>query len=95
MAPLVAMEVFTDVLVGEKALTDPFVADLNLVVLLERTRDLRAPVLVDQRFDQDLGGGDYAVPGFITSVQGQLMSMLGAIIYQPTIAAQFPLIVDL
>ena len=77
--------------VHENVLIDPFMADLKTVVLPEPIRYLlRTPVLTDQRFDQDPGGGFNAIPGFLTSVQSKLMSLLGAITFQRAIASKFP-----
>jgi hypothetical protein len=50
---------------------------------------LRAPFLADQHFDQDPGGGRYSIPSFLASVQNNLMSLLGSITLQPTIASEF------
>ncbi len=76
--------------IHENVLVDPLMTDLKTVVLLEPIRNLlRAPVLADQCFDQDPGGGFYAIPGFLTSVQCKLMSLLGEISSQPTIASDF------
>ena len=76
--------------IHENVLVDPLMTDLKTVVHLEPIRYLlRAPVLADQRFDQDPGGGFYAIPGFLTSVQSKLMSLLGSITSQPTIASDF------
>jgi hypothetical protein len=65
-------------------------ADLKIVVLPEPIRDLlRTPVLTDQLFDQDPGGGFNAIPGSLTSVQGKLMSLLRTVSLQSTIASKF------
>jgi hypothetical protein len=64
--------------------------DLKTVILFEPTRYLlRAPVLADQHFDQDPGGGFYTVPGFLTSAQRKLMSLLGSIPFQTAIPPKF------
>jgi hypothetical protein len=77
--------------IHENGLVDPFMADLKIVVLPEPIRYLlRAPVLTDQLFDQDPGGGFNAIPGFLTSVQSKLMSLLRAVSFQSTISPQFP-----
>ena len=85
------MEISARMFVHENVLVDPFMADLKTVVLAEPIRYLlRAPVLTDQRFDQAPGGGFNAVPSFLPSVQSKLMSLLGAITFQPAIASKFP-----
>ena len=77
-------------LIHENVLVDPFMADLKTVVHLEPIRYLlRAPFLADHGFDQDPGGGFYAIPGFLASVQRKLMSLLGSITFQSTIASKF------
>jgi len=84
------MEISSRMFIHENVLVDPFMADLKIVVFLEPIRYLlRAPILADQRFDQDPGGGCYAIPGFLTSVQSKLMSLLGSITFLSTIAPEF------
>ena len=84
------MEISASMFVHENVLVDPFMADLKTVVLPEPIRYLlRTPILADQRFDQDPGGGFNAIPGFLTSVQSKLMSLLGAITFLSTIASEF------
>ena len=84
------MEISSRMFIHENVLVDPFMADLKTVVHLEPIRYLlRAPFLADQRFDQDPGGGCYAIPGFLASVQSKLMSLLWSITSQPTITSKF------
>jgi hypothetical protein len=84
------MEISSSVFIHENVLVDPLMTDLKAVVLLEPIRYLlRAPVLAHQRFDKDPGGGIYAIPGFLASVQSKLMSLLGSITFQSTIASKF------
>ena len=76
--------------IHEYVLKDPFMAELETVVILEPIRYiLRAPFLKDQCFDQDPGGSCYAMPGFLAFVQSKLMSLLGLLTYQSTIASMF------
>ena len=84
------MEISSRMFIHENVLVDPFMADLKTVIILEPIRYLlRAPFLADQRFDQDPGGGFYAIPGFLSSVQSKLMSLFGAIPFLSTIASHF------
>ena len=56
--------------IHEYVLKDPFMAELETVVILEPIRYiLRAPFLKDQCFDQDPGGSCLAMPGFLAFVQ--------------------------
>jgi hypothetical protein len=85
------MKISSSMFIHENVLIDPFMADLKTVVHLEPSRYLlRAPFLADQCFDQDPGGGFYAIPCFLASVQSKLMSLFRAISFQSTIASQFP-----
>ncbi len=84
------MEISSSMFIHENVLVDPFMTDLKTVVRLEPIRYLlRAPFLTDQCFDQDPGGGFYAIPGFLASVQSKLMSLLGSIAFLSTIAPEF------
>ena len=84
------MEIPSSVFIREDVLIDPFMTDLKTVILPEPTRYLlRAPFLADQHFDQNPGGGFYAIPGYLASVQSKLMSLLGSITFQSTIASKF------
>jgi len=74
----------------EDVLVDLFITDLKAVVLQKPIRELlRVPFLADQRFDYDPGGCFYAKPGLVASIQNKLMSLLGSISFQSTIAPQF------
>jgi hypothetical protein len=84
------MEISPRMFIHENVLVDPFMADLKIVVFLEPIRYLlRAPFLADQCFDQDPGESFYAIPGFLASIQGKLMSLLWPITFQSTIASEF------
>ena len=84
------MEISSRMFIHENVLVDPLMTDLETVVFLEPIRDLlRAPFLADQCFDQDPGGGCYAIPGFLTSVQSKQMSLFRSITFQSTIASEF------
>jgi hypothetical protein len=84
------MEISSRMFIHENVLVDPFMADLKIVVFLEPVRCLlRAPFLADQRFDQDPGEGFYAIPGFLTSVQSKLLSLLGSVTFLSTMASEF------
>lgn len=73
--------------IHQNVLIDPVMDYLKSVVLLAPMRYLlRAPLLADQSFDQDPGGGFYTIPGFLTSVQSKPMSLLGSIAFQSVIA---------
>jgi len=85
------MKIPSGTLIRKNVLVDPFMADFKTIVILEPARYLlRALVLADQHFDQDPGAGFDAIPGLLTSVQSKLMSLLGSITPQPTIASKFP-----
>ncbi len=72
------MEIPSSMFIHEDVLIDPFMADLKTVVHLEAIRYLlRAPFLEDQCFDQDPGGGFYAIPCFLAyqfATNGELMN---------------------
>jgi hypothetical protein len=86
-----AMEISASMFIRENVLVDPLMADLKVLVLPEPIRDLlRAPVLTDQLFDQEPGGGFNTIPGSLTSIQGKLMSLLRTVSFQSTISPQFP-----
>lgn len=85
------MEISTGVLIHENVLVDPFMTYSKIKALLQPARYLlRAPVLTDQGFDQDPGGGFDATPDLLPSVQSKLASLLGSIASQLTIPWQFP-----
>ena len=84
------MEISSSMFIHENVLVDPFMADLKTMVILEPIRYLlRAPFLADQCFDQDPGGGCYAIPGFLAPVQSKLLSLLGPVTFLSTIASEF------
>lgn len=84
------MKIPSGMLIRKNVLVDPFMADLKTVALLEPARYLpRVPFMADQCFDQDPGGDLYVIPGFRTPVQSKLMSLLGSITFQSTIASEF------
>ena len=84
------MEISSRMFIHENVLVDPFMADLKTVVVLEPIRYLlRAPFLADQRFDQSPGGGFYAIPGFLASVQSKLLGLFGSITFLSTITSKF------
>ncbi len=84
------MEISTSAFIQENVLVDPFMDDLKAIITLEPIRYLlRAPFLADQCFDHVPGGGFYAIPGFLASVQSKLLSLLGSITFLSTITSKF------
>jgi hypothetical protein len=73
------MKIPSGTFIRKNVLVDPFMTDPKTVVVLEPFRYLlRTPILIDQGFDQDPGGGSDARGCFLASAQRKLVSLLRA-----------------